>query len=179
MALAEGVPAGDERDGLFIVHRHACEGLSNVMARRHRIRIAARPFRIDVNQAHLHGSERIFELPVTGVALVTEPGVLTAPIDLLVRLPDVLAPTGETEGLKSHRFQSAVARQDHQVGPGYFPSVFLLDRPEQAACLVEVHVVGPAVERREALLAPAATAAAVTHAVCAGAVPRHPDEEPP
>jgi hypothetical protein len=52
-----------------------------------------------------------------------------------------------------------VAGEDHQVGPGDLVAVFLLDRPQQAARLVEVAVVRPAVERRKALRAPRATAA--------------------
>ena len=179
MALAEGVPAGDERDGLFVVHGHAREGLSNVTAGGDRIRVAVRPFRVHVDQAHLHGGERIFEIPVAGVAIVAKPFVLGAPVDVLFRLPDVLAPAAEAEGLEPHRLQGAVAGEDHQVGPGDFPAVFLLDRPEQTARLVEVHVVGPAVERRQALGAGARAPAAVAHAVGAGAVPRHPDEERP
>ena len=179
MAFAEGVAAGDERDGLFVVHRHAREGLSNVTAGGDRVRVAVRPFRIHVDQAHLHGGERILEIPVAGVALVAKPGVLAAPVDVLFRLPDVLAPAAEAEGLEAHRLQSAVAGEDHQVGPGDFPAVFLLDRPKQTARLVEVHVVGPAVEGRQALGAGPRAAAAVAHAVGACAVPRHPDEEPP
>ena len=67
--------------------------------------------------------------------------------------------------------------EDHQVGPGNLPAVLLLDRPQQATRLVEAHVVRPAVERREALLASAAAAAAVTRAVGARAVPGHADEQ--
>ncbi len=66
-----------------------------------------------------------------------------------------------------------------EVGPGNLAAVFLLDRPQQPARLVEVHVVRPAVERREPLLAVAGAAAAVADAVGAGAVPRHPDEQRP
>jgi hypothetical protein len=65
-----------------------------------------------------------------------------------------------------------------QVGPGELAAVLLLDGPEQAPGLVEVGVVGPAVERREALGAGAAAAAAVGGAVGAGGVPGHADEEP-
>ena len=54
---------------------------------------------------------------------------------------------------------------------------FLLDRPEQAARLVQVDVVGPAVDRRKTLVAGAAAAASVTGAVGAGAVPGHADEQ--
>ena len=32
VALAEGVPAGDQRDGLLVVHGHAREGLADVAA---------------------------------------------------------------------------------------------------------------------------------------------------
>jgi hypothetical protein len=51
-----------------------------------------------------------------------------------------------------------VAGEDHQVGPGNLLAVLLLDRPEQAAGLVEVAVVGPAVDRRETLVAGAGAA---------------------
>ena len=179
MALAEGVPAGDERDGLFVVHGHTCEGLPDVTAGGDRIGVAVRPFGVHVNQTHLHGGERVLEIPVTRIAVVAKPGVLAAPVDVLLGLPDVLASAAEAEGLEAHRLQSAVAGEDHQVGPGDCPAVFLLDRPEQTARLVEVHVVRPAVEGRQALGAGPRAAAAVTHAVGAGAVPRHPDEEPP
>ena len=65
MAFAEGVAADGERDGLVIVHRHAREGLAHVPAGRERIRLAARPFRVHVDQTHLNGGEWILEIPVT------------------------------------------------------------------------------------------------------------------
>ena len=37
MGLAEGVSAGDQCDGFFVVHRHAGEGLTDVAGRGHRI----------------------------------------------------------------------------------------------------------------------------------------------
>src|SRR5205085_656568 len=58
-----------------------------------------------------------------------------------------------------------------------FTAVFLLDGPEEAARLVEVAVVGPAVEGGEALAAVARAATAVTGAVGAGTMPGHADEE--
>ena len=102
-----------------------------------------------------------------------------APVDVLIRLPDVLAAAAEAEGLEAHRLQRDVAGEDHEVGPGDLAAVLLLDRPEQAARLVQADVVRPAVERREALLASAAAAAAVAGAVGAGAVPGHADEQGP
>ena len=80
---------------------------------------------------------------------------------------------------EAHRLQRDVAGEDQQVGPGDLLAVLLLDRPQQPAGLVEVRVVGPAVERGEALRAVAAAAAAVLDPVGAGGVPAHPDEQRP
>ena len=59
VGLAEGVAAGDERHRLLVVHRHASEGLADIPGRSDRIGVAVRAFRVDVNEAHLHGRERI------------------------------------------------------------------------------------------------------------------------
>ena len=56
MRLAEGVAAGDQRDGLFVIHRHAREGLADIARRGDRVRVAVRAFRIHIDQAHLHGA---------------------------------------------------------------------------------------------------------------------------
>ena len=176
VALAEGVAADDERHRLLVVHRHAGEGLADVPGRRQRIRVAVRPLRVHVDQAHLHGAERTLELSVAAVALVAEPRVLRTPEDL-VGLPDVLPPEAEAERREPHRLEGEVAGEDDQVAPGDLPAVLLLDRPEQPARLVEARVVGPAVEGGEALRALAAAAPAVGDAVGAGGVPGHPDEQ--
>src|SRR6201989_2456639 len=97
----------------------------------------------------------------------------------MVRFPHILTTAAEAEGLEAHRFQRDVAGEDHEVRPRDLAAVLLLDRPEEAARLVEVRVVRPAVERREALLSRAGAAAAVADAVRARAVPRHADEERP
>ena len=60
-----------------------------------------------------------------------------------------------------------------------FWPVLLLDRPEQAARLVQARVVGPAIEGRKALVAGASTTPTVTDAVRACGVPCHADEEWP
>src|SRR5207237_8150647 len=105
------------------------------------------------------------EFPVTAVALVAQPGGLRAPVDVLLTLPGVYSAAGEAERLEAHRVQGDVAGEDHQVGPGDLPAVLLLDRPHQPPGLVQADVVRPAVERREALLAGAGTAAAVADPV--------------
>src|SRR5690606_29666384 len=120
---------------------------------------------------------RTLELAVTRVALLAEPCGLGAPVHVVVRLPGVDTTAGEAEGLEAHGLERDVPGEDHQVTPGEGPTVLLLDRPEDAARLVEADVVRPAVQRREALLTGAATTAAVRHAVGTRRVPRHADHE--
>ena len=86
-------------------------------------------------------------------------------------------PPAKPNVLKPIELERDVAGEDHQVGPGELAAVLLLDRPEQPARLVEVGVVGPAVERREALLTGSRAAAAIGDAVSARAVPCHADHQ--
>ena len=148
--LPKVCPPTISASGLLVVHRHARERLADVLGGGKRVGVAVRALRVDVDQAHLHGAERACELALAAVALVAQPRVLWPPEDLL-GLPDVLAPEAEAERLKAHRFHRHVAGEHEQVGPGDLAAVLLLDRPQQPARLVEAGVVGPAVERREAL----------------------------
>ena len=178
MGLAERVTAGDQRDGLLVVHRHAAEGLADVAGRGHRVGVAVRALGVDVDQAHLHRAERVGEFTVAAVALVLEPHPLGTPVHVVLGRPDVGATAAEAERLEPHRLERPVAREDQQVGPRDLLAVLLLDRPEQAAGLVEADVVGPTVQRGEALGTGAAAAASVGDAVGARRMPRHADEEP-
>src|SRR5271168_2215564 len=126
VSLAERVSAGNERDGLLVVHGHALERLADVPRRGDRIRLAVRPFRIHIDQTHLHSAERILEITVAGVALVRQPLAFGAPVDVLSGLPDILAPAAKAECLEAHRLQRAVACQNYQVGPGDLLAVLLL-----------------------------------------------------
>src|SRR5689334_23115798 len=96
------------------------------------------------------GADRPLQGAVTGVAFIAEPGVLRTPEDFF-RLPDAGPAEAEAERLETHRFHRHIAGVDQQIGPGDLLAVLLLNGPEQPARLVEVGVVGPAVERREAL----------------------------
>ena len=174
--LAEGVPACDQRDGLLVVHRHAREGLADVARRGDRIGIAVRAFGVHVDQAHLHGAQRIGQLALSAITLVAKPGALGTPVEFL-RFPGVSASAGKAEGLEAHRLERDVAHEDIEIGPGNLAAVLLLDRPQQAAGFVQIGVVGPAIERCEALLSAARAAAAIGNAVSAGAVPREADEQ--
>ena len=131
--LAEGVAAGDQRDGFLIVHRHAPESVANVFRRGDRVRLAVRAFGVHVNQAHLHGGERVLEIARVRVVsavvvgdqyaaglrphrasraiaqVATQPGGLAAPVHVLVRLPDVRATATEAKGLEAHGLQRDVA----------------------------------------------------------------------
>src|SRR5437764_14096552 len=172
MGLAEGVAAGNERDGLLVVHRHSEERLADVLGRGDWVRLAVRPFRIDVDEAHLPGAERLRKLALAAVPFIAQPRPLRTPVELF-GFPNIRAPAAETKRLEAHRLERDVARENHQVGPGDFPAVFLLDRPQEPACLVEIGIVGPAIERREALLSGAGAAAPIGDARGARTVPCH------
>ena len=110
------------------------------------------------------------------MALVFEPLLFGTPVDVLIRFPCIGTAAAKSEGLEAHRLEGHVAGEDHEIGPGNLLAVLLLDRPEQPARLVDVDVVGPGVQRREALLAATAAAATVEGAVGARAMPGHADE---
>ncbi|CAI8174517.1 MAG: Uncharacterised protein [SAR116 cluster bacterium] len=129
MRLAKSMPARNKCYGFFIIHCHPRKGLADITGRSHRIRLAVRAFRIDIDQAHLNSGKRVFKLTVASIAFVTKPGVLGAPIDVFFRFKHIDTSAREAECLEAHRFQRAVAGKDHQVGPGQRIAIFLLDRP--------------------------------------------------
>ena len=181
VGLAEGVPAGDQGDGLLVVHVHPVEGLADVVGGGGRVRVALRALRVDVDQAHGGRTEGLLQL-TGGLIGAVVAGVRAEPVGLrtpehVLRLPDVLAATAVAQGFEAHRLQCDVAGEHHEVTPGQGLAVLLLDGPEDAAGLVEAAVVGPAVERGEALLAGAGAAAAVGGAVGTGSVPGHTDDQ--
>ena len=61
VALAHGVAAGGQRHRFFIVHGHALESLAHGLRGLQGIRLAIDPFRIHIDQSHLHRGERILE----------------------------------------------------------------------------------------------------------------------
>src|SRR5208283_1858520 len=73
VGFAERVTAGNERNRLLVIHRHAGERLSDIPCGSDWIWLSIRPFRIHIDQAHLHGSERILKIAVAPVALVRQP----------------------------------------------------------------------------------------------------------
>ncbi len=177
VGLAERVTTDDQRRGLLVVHRHPAERLADVDGGSQRIRLAFGAFGIHVDQAHRGGAVAFLEFPRTGVALVGAEPLLFLAEDDLFRLPEVGAAERETERLEAGRFQCGVAGEHQQVGPRDLVAVLLLDRPQQAAGLVQVGVIGPAVERGEALHALSCATASVVDAIGARGVPGQPDHQ--
>ena len=177
VGLSEGVSAGDQRHGLFVVHCHAAEGFADIAGGCQRIGIAVRAFRVNIDKTHLNGCKRVLEVTVAAVALIAQPIGLGTPVDVFFRFPDVFATTTETKSLEAHGFQGAVTCEDHKIRPGEFLSVFLLHWPEEQTGLVEVGIVGPAVQRSEALGAGAAATTSVGDAVRTRTMPGHADDE--
>src|SRR6202795_1985741 len=177
VGLAERMPAGNQCDCFFVVHGHAAKCFANVPGCSDGIGLSIWPFRVYVNQAHLNRAERILKITIAAVTLVRQPRALGTPVELF-GLPHIGASAAEAKGLEAHRLEGDVAGENHQVSPGDFAPVFLFDRPQQPARFVEVHVVRPAIERWEALLAGSGAAAAIADTVGACTVPGHADEQP-
>ena len=83
-------------------HRHALERLADVFRSGHWVRVAVRPLRVDVDQAHVVGAEGSLEFSIAIVASVVKPCFLRPPVGL-VSFPNVRASEGETEGLETQR----------------------------------------------------------------------------
>ena len=136
-----------------------------------RIRVAVRPLRVHVDEAHLHGAERTGELPVAAVALVAEPRVLGAPEDL-VGLPDVLAPEAEAERLEPHRLVArSCRRRSSRSAQEILRPYFCLTGQSNRRALSRFALSGQLLSGAKRCCAAAATAAAVGDAVRAGGVP--------
>src|SRR5256885_1584339 len=105
-----------------------------------------------------------------------EPGGLAAPVDVLIRFPDILASAVEAESFKSHRFERDISGEDHQVGPRNLATILLFDRPEKAPRFIQTDVIRPTVQWSEALLASATAAATIASAISSGAMPGHANE---
>ena len=177
MALAEGVTTGHQCHGFFNTHAHARKRFTHISAGGDGIRFAARTLRIDVDQAHLHGCQRLVQVSLCVSPIVVKPSGLAPPEHILLGLPDVDAPAGKSKGAESHRLQRHIAREDDQIGPGNGIAVFALDRPEQTSCFIEIGVVRPTVERRKSLVPMTSPTAAITCPVGPSAVPGHADEQ--
>jgi hypothetical protein len=48
VCFSEGMSAGDEGDGLLVVHGHPCKGLANIPGGGERVGLAVGSFRVDI-----------------------------------------------------------------------------------------------------------------------------------
>ena len=79
MCLAQGVPAGDQGDGLLVVHGHAAERLADVIRGGERVRHAVRALGVDVDEPHVGGAQGAGKLlAVLGETIASEPDGLDA-----------------------------------------------------------------------------------------------------
>ena len=76
MALTKSMPACNQCNGFLIIHRHPGEGLTHINGRCHGIRYPVWPFRINIDQTHLHCRQGIFKISLTGIALIAKPFIL-------------------------------------------------------------------------------------------------------
>ena len=102
VTFAESVATSNQGHRFLVVHGHTAEGFADVATGGDGVRHAVGAFGIHINQAHLHGGERIFQIAFAAVALVAQPFGFTAPVDVLFRFPDVFASAAEAEGLEAH-----------------------------------------------------------------------------
>ena len=152
--LAECMAAGDQRDGLFIVHRHAAERFTDIVRRGGRIRLAigalpgsrrSAPSALRPGPAQAR-ARRSSAYPPSTCSPFPNSHPNPAPKRPRGRPPNpkVLKPM-----VSSATFPGRIIKSAHEI----LLAVFLLDRPQQPPRLVQVDVVRPAVERSKALLA--------------------------
>ena len=177
MRLPKRVPPCNQRHCLLIVHRHPRKRLPNVPSRSQRIRFPIRPFRIHINQTHLHRAQRIRQMPIPSVSLVSQPLTLRPPINILLRLPHICTPTRKPEGLKSHRLQRHIPGQHHQIRPRDLIAILLLDRPQQPPRLIQIAIVRPTIQRRKPQRPKPRSPTSISHPIRPRTVPRHPNKE--
>jgi hypothetical protein len=128
VGLAEGVAAGDQGHGFLVVHGHAGEGVADVARGRDRVAIAVRAFGVDVDQAHLHGGQRVLEVALAAVAAVGsgwgQPFLLGTPVHVLIGFPGVHAAAAEAEGAKpmvsSATLPASIIRSAQEILLPYF-----------------------------------------------------------
>ncbi len=120
-----GMPASDQRHGLFVVHPHIAKGSANGGGGRKWFAAVIRPFRVNVDKAHLGRAQRATALPTLprGVGELT--GLFIAHTVHIRSGSQTSSPGTKTEGTEARNFQRHVTRQNKQVGGEIFCAYFL------------------------------------------------------
>ena len=177
MRLAKGMTTGNQSNGFLVIHRHTAKGLAHILGAGQWIWVTIRAFWINVDQPHLNGGKRVFQVAFTAVPLVAKPVGFNTPVNIFFRGPNIFTATAEPKGFAAHRFDRDITGQDQQVSPADVVAIFLLDRPQQAPRLVKISIIRPAVQRGKTLGTSAAAPTAVTATVGPGGVPCHTNEK--
>ncbi|MCY1524531.1 hypothetical protein D9M68_594700 [compost metagenome] len=69
MGFTETVSACDQGYGFFIIHRHTSECITDIFCCCNRIRITIRPFRVYIDQAHLHRCQWFLQVAGMDIAI--------------------------------------------------------------------------------------------------------------
>ena len=120
--LAKGVATGHQCHGFVVVHGHAGKGFAHIVSRQLGVGVAVRALWVDVDEAHLHGGQGVFEVALAAVAAVFfvaggQPLFFRTPVDVFFGRPNVGAAATKTKGLEAHGFHGHIAAQDEQVSP--------------------------------------------------------------
>jgi hypothetical protein len=133
--------------------------------------------RIDVDEAHLSGSQGFFQLSIK--AGIAEPGFFGAPVNGFVGFPNIFSASTKSQGFETHGFQGNVAGEDEEVGPGDAIAIFLFDGPEETSGFVKVGVIGPTIQGCEALGPCGGSATPIKDPIGTSTVPGHPNHQAP
>ena len=176
VCFAKGVPACNQRNRLLVIHRHTPKSFANIVRGENRVGVAIRTLWVHVDETHLHRSQPFTELASFGIALISQHFCLWTPVNPL-RLPVISATAGKTKCLEAHIFHGHIPGKYHQISPGDLVAVLLLDGPKQPSGLVQVAVIGPAVQRFKPLLTTVCASTAVGSPIGTRAVPSHTNKE--
>src|SRR5690606_11540192 len=117
VCFTEAVSSGNKGNGFFVVHGHATERFPYIAGSGNWVRFSVGAFRIYIDKTHLHSTQRIFQLTVTGVAVVGKPLGFRSPVYIFLWFPCIFTSTCKAKGLEAHRLEGAIASKDQQVCP--------------------------------------------------------------
>ena len=129
MRFTECMTTCGQGDSFFVIHRHSGKCFTNIAGTCQRIGIAIRPFRIHIDQSHLHGRQRMRQIAITRITAIRQPVCFKTPVNIFFRCPYVWTTATVTKGFAAHRLDSDITCQNQKIGPANLLAIFLFDRP--------------------------------------------------